>query len=95
MHVFLPLNPQISSLFLQKSCYYFQSDPKLLFLNVKISRIQRKYFSLRLQNHTQRTVMPIQYFKLLHNSMKTRPDMPLSYHLETVRIASRLIGGKR
>ena len=35
------------------------------------------------------------YFKLLQQSFKQAPEMPIDYHLETLRIAARLIGGKR
>ena len=33
--------------------------------------------------------------KLLEKSLNSRPEMPINYHIETLRIASRLIGGKR
>ncbi len=32
--------------------------------------------------------------KLLEHSLKTRPEMPVEYHLETLCIACRLIGEK-
>ena len=32
---------------------------------------------------------------LLEQSLRHRPEMPIEYHLETLRIASKLIGGKR
>jgi hypothetical protein len=35
------------------------------------------------------------YVALLEKSLKTRPKMPIEYHLETLRIAAGFIGGKR
>ena len=95
MDVFLPVNVQNSSLFLKNSCYSSQCKTKLLFLNAYFLSTVEKYFSLCLINHNQRIVMPYSMFHLLSHSFKTRPEMPMQYHLDTLLIALRLIGGNR
>jgi len=39
--------------------------------------------------------MIIIYLKLLENSFQHAPDMPLGYHLETLRIAASFVGSAK
>jgi hypothetical protein len=88
-----------SSLFYKNFCYSCKSTPKSLVFN---AYFLRKYFLIQLLHYLQLLPIHMQkdflmkiYTKLLQQSFKIAPAMPLSYHIETLRIAARLIGGKR
>lgn len=83
--------PSLSTLFLSKNCYsYYSCSNYIVFYAVFLS-INLNYFSLSTK---RMLVMPKIYLLLLENSIKNAPDMPIDYHIETLRIAARLIGGK-
>ena len=91
MTVFLLNSPLNTTLFLQNSCYIYQYKTKFLFLNAIYLSIYTKIISIQ---PIKRTFMTTFDRKLLINSLRTRPEMPLSYHLKTLSIAAKLQGGK-
>jgi len=100
MSVFLLNSATNTTLFFKNSCYSYRYHNKLLFLNAFFIYKKLKLFSLTSKKRTFMISLDINskltpiYIKLLGNSLKLAPDMPISYHLETLRIAARLLGGK-
>ena len=101
MDIFLLNSSQNTTLFFKNSCYSYQYGSKLLFLNANFLGICLEIFSLTpikrifmiaIDINSKLTDLDI---KLLINSFKHAPEMPLSYHLETLKIAQKLQGGKQ
>lgn len=92
MQEILPETPHESSLFLQKTCYYFQYTANYYDLYAFLLPNNIKTNSL---NTLQRTVMLKTYLALYQQSLKSRPQMAKEYHLATVKLAAQIIGGKR
>ncbi len=91
MSIFLQDKTNSASNFSNNFCYSYKYDSKYLIIYVYfiITHLKNTYESL------VKGLTMIILTKLLEQSLKSRPNMPIEYHLETLRIASRLIGGKR
>lgn len=85
MTTFLQDTAHSASHFFNKFCYCYQCKAKLLILYAHI------FFTPSLLKGFFMNI----YVKLLEHSLKTKPQMPIEYHLETLFRAARLIGDKR
>ncbi len=92
MHVFLPETSNESSLFLQKTCYYFQYTSNYYDL---YAFFLRNIVKIILLHTLQRNVMLKTYLAIYQKSLQARPQMAKEYHLATKLISAQIIGGKR
>ena len=100
MSLFLLNSAKNTTLFFKYFCYSNQIFSKYFVL---YANIIYKYFLFQLTNnicqfifHMQKDFfMIIIYLKLLENSFQHAPDMPLGYHLETLRIAASFVGSAK
>jgi len=100
MRIFLLISPQVTTLFYKKICYSEQLDDNHIvfyaYFFYKYLIIQLSSNACQSPNHMQKDfLMIINFSKLLQNSLKLAPNMPSQYHIETLLIAARFIGGSK